>query len=174
MLRLGQNIIVQLISATVLICIFIIWISVFFKHGLSNTVPVIGTDASQLTGFVVSNFAFVTTVPSFVNELNRNVSIHRVIWFPIIFCTLLYILLGSLGAASYYIETTSNILATINSSDEGRALTILSVIINILFPLSVLVTSIPIFAIVIRYNLIRGNICSKRMILSLHHFLLIL
>jgi hypothetical protein len=76
----------------------------------------------------------------------------------------LYIVLGILGAASYQMDTTSNILATISSSQQGEALRVLSVVINVLFPLSVLVTSIPIFSIVIRYNLIRGNICSRRII----------
>jgi hypothetical protein len=103
----------------------------------------------------------VTTVPSFVNELSRKVSIHRTIWFPVIFCTLIYIILGILGAASYTISDTSNILATISDSSQGTAIGILSIIMNILFPLSVLISSIPIFSIVIRYNLIRGRICSR-------------
>jgi len=103
----------------------------------------------------------VTTIPSFVNELSRKVSIHQTIWFPIIFCTILYILLGILGAASYTISNTSNILATMSATDSGAAINILSVIMNVLFPLSVLISSIPIFSIVIRYNLIRGRICSR-------------
>ena len=61
-------------------------------------------------------------------------------------------------------DNTSNILATISSYQQGKALRILSLVINVLFPLSVLVTSIPIFSIVIRYNLIRGKVCSKRII----------
>ena len=80
------------------------------------------------------------------------------------FCTVLYIVLGILGAASYRIDNTSNILATISSYQQGEALRILSLIINVLFPLSVLVTSIPIFSIVIRYNLLRGKVCSRRTI----------
>ena len=103
----------------------------------------------------------MTTVPSFVNELSRKVSIHRTIWFPVIFCTLLYIILGILGAASYTISNTSNILATISDSSQGTAIGVLSIIMNILFPLSVLISSIPIYSIVIRYNLIRGKICSR-------------
>jgi len=58
-LRLGQNIFVQLVSAVTLIGIFIIWIVVFFKHGINNHIPAVGSDGSQLVGFVVSNFAFV-------------------------------------------------------------------------------------------------------------------
>jgi hypothetical protein len=100
-------------------------------------------------------------VPSFVNELSRKVSIHRTIWFPVIFCTIIYIVLGILGAASYKISNTSNILATMSDSGQGTAIGILSIVMNVLFPLSVLISSIPIFSIVIRYNLIRGRICSR-------------
>lgn len=99
-----------------------------------------------------------------MNELSRKVSIHKTIIFPVIFCTVLYIVLGILGAASYHIDSTSNILATISSSQQGGSLRVLSILINVLFPLSVLVTSIPIFSIVIRYNLLRGKICSRRII----------
>jgi hypothetical protein len=58
-LKLGQNITAQLISAVALICVFIIWVFTFVHHGLNNPVPVIGDDESQLVGFVISNFAFV-------------------------------------------------------------------------------------------------------------------
>ena len=59
LLRLGQNIFVQLASATALICVFIIWVYTFARHGLGNPVPVVGDNQSQLIGFVISNFAFV-------------------------------------------------------------------------------------------------------------------
>ena len=104
----------------------------------------------------------MTTIPSFINELSRKVGIHKTIWSPIIFCIILYIILGVLGASSFHIDTSSNILATISSTDNGVVLNVLSVVINVVFPVSVLVTSIPVFSIVIRYNLVRGNVCSKR------------
>jgi hypothetical protein len=59
LLRLGQNIFVQLASAVALICVFVIWTFTFVRHGLGNTVPMVGSDGSQLVGFVISNFAFV-------------------------------------------------------------------------------------------------------------------
>ena len=71
-------------------------------------------------------------------------------------------ILGVLGAASFHIAPSSNILATISATDNGKVLNILSVVINVVFPVSVLVTSIPVFSIVIRYNLVRGNVCSRR------------
>jgi len=128
-------------------------------------------------GFVLGNFAFVsihaktfndlakppfyqiTTVPSFINELSRSVSIHRTIIYPIISCVILYVIIGLLGASSFNINSSSSILATLGASNENKVLTI---IVDILFPVAVLITSVPVFSIVIRYNLVRGNLCSNR------------
>jgi amino acid permease len=97
-------------------------------------------------------------VPSFVNELSRRVSIHRSIAYPIVLCVALYIVIGLTGAASFRIDTSSDLLATLAAADQNKTMI---TIVNILFPISVLVTSVPVFAIVIRYNLVRGNLCSN-------------
>jgi hypothetical protein len=97
-------------------------------------------------------------VPSFINELSRHVSIHKTIAYPILVCVVVYIIIGLTGAASFQINSSSDILATLSGLNQNKVLVI---IVNILFPIAVLVTSIPVFAIVIRYNLVRGNICSN-------------
>lgn len=97
-------------------------------------------------------------MPSFTNELSRAVSIHKVVSYSIIICVTMYLIVGVMGAASFQISGSSDILATLAASDQNKVLT---VIVNILFPISVLVTSVPVFAIVIRYNLVRGNLCSE-------------
>ncbi len=71
----------------------------------------------------------------------------------------LYLLIGLLGAASFQINESSDILATLSAASQNK---VLIIIVNILFPISVLVTSVPVFAIVIRYNLVRGGVCSER------------
>lgn len=73
-------------------------------------------------------------------------------------CVALYIIIGLTGAASFKIDTSSDLLATLAAADQNK---ILITMVNILFPISVLVTSVPVFAIVIRYNLVRGNLCSN-------------
>ena len=100
----------------------------------------------------------ITTVPSFVNELSRHVSIHKTIAYPIVICVILYLVVGLMGAASFQIASSSDILATLSASTQNK---VLITIVNILFPISVLVTSVPVFAIVIRYNLVRGDFCSN-------------
>jgi hypothetical protein len=63
-----------------------------------------------------------------------------------------------MGAASFKIAESSDILATLSASKQNK---VLVTIVNILFPIAVLVTSVPVFAIVIRYNLVRGGFCSN-------------
>ncbi|KAF8848462.1 hypothetical protein BDZ45DRAFT_753807 [Acephala macrosclerotiorum] len=90
----------------------IAWMFFFVGHGLDLKILAVGNNQSALFGSVLSNFAFITTTPSFINELSL----------------------------------TNKILV---------------IIVNIVFPISVLVTSVPVFAIVIRYNLVQGDLCSN-------------
>lgn len=176
MMSLVQNIKFQLGSAATLIFIMLAWIIIFAEHGFDQEVPTIGNNQGSLVGFVLNNFAFVsslscyapmlvlililqiTTIPSFVNELSRKVSIHRVILYAITICVAMYVIVGITGAASFQISPTSDILATLAAAKHNKALIVL---VNLLFPMAVLVTSVPVFAIVMRYNLVRGNMCSE-------------
>ena len=63
-----------------------------------------------------------------------------------------------MGAASFKMDRSSDILSTLSAAHKSK---VLIMIVNALFPIAVLVTSIPVFSIVIRYNLIRGNFCSN-------------
>jgi hypothetical protein len=65
---------------------------------------------------------------------------------------------GLMGASSFKMDISSDILPILSATDQNK---MLIMIVNTLFPVAVLVTSIPVFAIVIRYNLVRGNICSN-------------
>jgi len=78
--------------------------------------------------------------------------------YPIMICICLYLTIGLIGAASLKSIGTSDLLATFAASQNHK---ILITVINILFPISVLITSVPVFAIVIRYNFVRGGLCSN-------------
>lgn len=73
-------------------------------------------------------------------------------------CVVLYLIVGLMGAASFKIAGSSDILATLSASNQDK---VMITIVNILFPIAVLITSVPVFAIVIRYNLVRGDFCSN-------------
>ena len=65
---------------------------------------------------------------------------------------------------TYKMELSSNIIAEINVSSHRNVVTDIA---TFLFPVAVLLTSIPVNAIVVRYNLERSGLCKKRMLFIL-------
>ncbi|CAJ0750994.1 17603_t:CDS:10 [Entrophospora sp. SA101] len=123
-------------------------------------VPIIGDDISQVVGTILLNYSFIITIPSWINDLNPNVSIRKSIFYSIIISTVIYLLLGIFGGMSYKMDLSSNIISIINDSNERS---IISLITTYLFPLAILITSIPVYTIIIKYNLIRNNYCGKNL-----------
>lgn len=69
-----------------------------------------------------------------------------------------YILLGILGGMTYKMDLASNIIAEIDNSSHRNILTDIA---TFLFPLAGLLTSIPVYSIVVRYNLERSGLCKR-------------
>ncbi|RIA85242.1 hypothetical protein C1645_697955, partial [Glomus cerebriforme] len=156
--NLGENVKVQIISFIILIFVIITWIIACIMNGLKpDRIPLIGSDHSLLVGTVLFNYAFITTVPSMVNDLNRNVSIRKVIWISVGITTLAYVLIGILGAMSFQYDFSSNIISEIRNSKIRNIFTDMA---TLLFPLGGLLASIPADTIVVRYNLVRSEICN--------------
>ncbi|KAF7726855.1 hypothetical protein EC973_008362 [Apophysomyces ossiformis] len=131
---LVENIIVQIISFVILLVILVIWVVFFGIHGLDpSMLPAVGPNSTQVLGIVVFNYSYITTIPSWVNSLKPGVSIHKAMWTSVVISTIIYLVLGSTVA----------------------------LVTTYIFPIVVLVTSIPVFTIVIRSNLLRGQICSR-------------
>ncbi|KAI8054203.1 uncharacterized protein B0P05DRAFT_561361, partial [Gilbertella persicaria] len=168
---LVENIAFQMISFTVLTAVLIAWIVGFAQDGLdTDLLPITGPNASMVLGIAIFNYSYITTIPSWVNSLRPDVSIHKCLWISVLISTLFYILLGNVmdidtmtyfllgvfGAMAYKMDASSDILAVL-SANGSKA----SKVMAYLFPVCALVTSIPVFTIVIRSNLLRGEICSK-------------
>ncbi|CAG8543614.1 3488_t:CDS:2, partial [Cetraspora pellucida] len=136
------------------------WIITFIVHGLQqDLVPFIGSDQSQVVGTVLYNYAFITTIPSWVNDTDQSVSIRKSVLYSIIISTISYILLGVLGGMAYTMSAASNIIAVINKSNER---TVISLVTTYLFPIAALITSVPVYTIIVRLNLMNHNNFSKR------------
>ncbi|POG78282.1 hypothetical protein GLOIN_2v1853035 [Rhizophagus irregularis DAOM 181602=DAOM 197198] len=158
---LVENIKVQIISLMTLTFIVLTWLVTFVIHGLdAGLVPMIGYDKSQVIGTVLFNYAFIITIPSWVNDVNPSVPIRKAVWFSVITSTIVYLLLGIMGGMAYKMGPVSNIISTVNESPEKS---IISIITTYLFPLAALTTSIPVYTIIIRYNLLRTGYCGKGM-----------
>ena len=141
-------------------------------------------------GAILFNFGFVTTVPSWINEKDPSVKVNRSLWSATTICVVIYFLVGAtaghvfsdvlqgtvtgtcaahsgangVGGKSTY-NCANNLLQIYTNSDTapwqgsgfGTGLLQLSVY---MFPVVCLVSSIPIFCIIIKYNL-RENGWSK-------------
>ncbi|KAF9348144.1 hypothetical protein BGX34_002657 [Mortierella sp. NVP85] len=159
LLKLSENIWVQLVSFGLLLLIIIQWIVTFFLHGLDTTlVPAIGSDTSQTFGTILFNYAFITTVPSWANAKKPGVSIHKTIGWSVGITTIFYLAVAILGGMAYQISSDSSLIQAISSSPD---VTVLSQITGYTFPIAALITSIPINTIVIRYNLVQSGACNR-------------
>ncbi|CAG8494149.1 1823_t:CDS:2 [Funneliformis mosseae] len=160
-LDLVDNIIVQIASFGALVFIIITWIVTFILTGLTKDyIPLVSNDQSQVVGTVLFNYAFITTIPSWVNDLRPDVCIKKSIWYSVIISTTSYIALGILGGMAYQMGLASNIIAEINASSHRNFVTDIATFV---FPVAVLLTSIPVEFIVVRYNLVRSGFCEKGM-----------
>ncbi|KAI8084453.1 transmembrane amino acid transporter protein-domain-containing protein [Halteromyces radiatus] len=154
---LVENIAVQMTSFIVLIGILIQWLVAFGQNGFDpSLLPASGANSTTVLGIVIFNYSYITTIPSWVNSLKPNVNIHKVLWISVIISTIFYILLGICGAMAYQMSASSDILAILSQNGSTASL-----VTCYLFPVAALVTSIPVFTIVIRSNLLRGQICSR-------------
>ncbi|CAG8641385.1 10711_t:CDS:2, partial [Cetraspora pellucida] len=121
-------------------------------------IPIVGQGQDPVIKAVLYNYAFITTVPSLVNEMKKDVSIRKVVWTSVFITTICYISLGIIGAMSLRMELTTNLITSIRKSELRNTFVD---IISYLFPIALL-AGIPVYAIVIRYNLIRSGICKEK------------
>jgi len=145
--------------------IFVEWFVIFilrFREGnFQKIVPIAYYgNAAPVFGTVMFNYAMVVTVPSWCNEKTHGTNINRALGYSIASGTLLFIVVGFGGALAYQINPDGNLLSAIDSDPQAGIVSTISVF---LFPISVVATSIPIYSIIVRYNLLENKICSKPM-----------
>eukprot|EP01062_Namystynia_karyoxenos_P081977 TRINITY_DN9132_c0_g1_i1.p1 TRINITY_DN9132_c0_g1~~TRINITY_DN9132_c0_g1_i1.p1 ORF type:complete len:732 (+),score=288.55 TRINITY_DN9132_c0_g1_i1:106-2196(+) len=175
--NLDDNIWVQNVAFVGLCFIVVAWVvqaaicGLEFRKGngdeYSGTVPVFGGDQSSVFGTVLFNYAFVTAVPSWCNEREPGVSINRAVWSSAGLGTLMFFSVGLFGALAWNFATPEgksdppDLLAVLTSSDTRPHVGTMTQALAYLFPVVALVTSIPIFSIIVRYNLMENNICGR-------------
>ncbi|RKP12426.1 hypothetical protein BJ684DRAFT_11494, partial [Piptocephalis cylindrospora] len=161
LLNLVDNIKSQVISLVALILIVLVWIILFLMHGVHpQYMPVLGADHSQVLGTIIFNYVYMTTIPSWVNAKKPSVSVRKSIFLSTGIATMVYTAIGCFGALSYTMPAQSNVLTVIGNGQHGATIARLTAFI---FPIATIITSIPVYTIVVRYNLIRGGICGPRM-----------
>jgi len=157
LLNLDDNIYIQIIADIFLAVVTVDFIVTFVHHGIDfSRVPVFKSGGqSAVLGFVMANYAFVTTVPSWCSEKKKSVSVNKSLWVATSSATVVFFALGYIGALSFTFPSDGDILSVINASTYSNLFTRILVF---LFPLMVLATTIPVFCIVVRYNLLQSNV----------------
>eukprot|EP01133_Synstelium_polycarpum_P007640 gene7640-8938_t len=87
-----------------------------------SNMPALGTHSgmAKIFGNVIFNYAYITTLPSFINEAKS-------IWSSSIYSTVIFLLVGVFGSLAFAkMPSSSDILSLINSSAEANLFTKIS------------------------------------------------
>lgn len=157
-LNLDDNIIVQIVADFFLVLITVDFTTTFIVHGLKERVPAFKRNQRPVLGQLMANYGFVTTVPSWCSEKKPEVSVNKSVWIATVLATITFFVLGYFGAKSFHFPSDGDILSVINNSPEANDL---SKALVYLFPIMVLATTIPVFSIIVRYNLLQAKTFHK-------------
>lgn len=157
-MNLDDNIKFQIGSFVVLVVLSLeFMIDMGVRQGFNpSLVPCFGSSYSNMLGTIMFNFAFCPTIPAWLNEKRREVSTGPVIWSAALSSTLLYLLLGLCGAMAYP-HASSNLLETLSAGDTP----VVTKVCAFLFGSLVLGLGVPVFCIIMRYNLVVGGVCGN-------------
>jgi len=93
----------------------------------------------------------------------EGVSINWSVWGASLLGTLIFVTVGLLGGWAFQYPPNTDILNVL-ISNQNKTGNVMQVIVSIsvyLFPIVVLLSSIPIYSIIIRYNLLQSGLCGK-------------
>ena len=160
-LPLDSNIVFQIGGVAAIIVCELIWLANFAVLGLSAAnLPVTAPPAaggwlaaySNVLPTVLYNFGFVAAIPSWLNEKGPGVSATSSIVASVLISTALYLALGFVGAASTLdFSGGSDLLSLLINTDGVWTASKVAVFI---FPAANCMTSIPVFCLLVRYNLV--------------------
>jgi hypothetical protein len=122
----------------------------------------------QVLGLSVLAYAYIVTIPSWVNEKKPGVSVNKAVWYPAIAGLFLKVAVGLTGSWGFYLFNSSTGEATKGSDN------ILNFLLApdmpwwtqysaYLWDITTLIPGIPVVAIMVRYNLQAGEVCGRKM-----------
>jgi len=157
LLNLDENIAYQWISGIIMMAILGQFGNYFATSpAYPDQVPwVVGPSVMLALGVIMFCFTFIDTVPSWYNEKQRSLGASSTLALSVGVSTGIYVFLGVLGALAFPHISHGNVLEHI--ADGSSVFTQISVYV---FSLSTIGLGIPIFCIIMRYNLYVGNVTS--------------
>ena len=169
MLNLDDNIGMQVGGMLLTVVCVVVWFFDFSSRGLHwENMPALPSNFSAyptLLSTVIFNYGFVATIPSWLNEKAHKVRVSTTVWWSVLVASAQFLLVSVPAAmAVAYLPNSCNQLAIINgvcsvpdASGVNQKLDFwrISKIMVFIFPIANILTSIPVFSIIIRYNILQ-------------------
>lgn len=127
-----------------------------FDGSYSSAIPWWGSHTSSLGGVVLFNYAYVVTVPSWLNEKSRDVSVNKTVWGAIGMSSFLYITFGIMAAVCFKSGVPADILTLLASKQSSE----LTRFCAALFGMLIMGLGVPVFCVIIKKSLISNKTCS--------------
>jgi len=166
--NLEDNVKVQNAALFVILLSILLWMFIFCALGLeAERVPALGTSLHNMGGTILFNFMFISTVPSWVCEKKPGVPPLRTILLTLALAVVGYLLVGVLGGMAFepYFNTDNTLLSELNhiSPQDGSRLVRSTAFVTVqAYAISANLASIPIFSILMRYNLIESRLMGPK------------
>jgi hypothetical protein len=155
MMNLDDNIVTQWAAILGLSAMAVFW-AVFMVRQPTFPQPLAAATSSQgrLIGILFFNFAFMSALPSWLNEKKPEVPVLRTFAVSMTYVVVVYTAIGVLGGLAFReISTDQNLFSKLNASGSLAAeITVAA------YPILQNFTSIPVMAILVRYNLQRSGL----------------
>lgn len=158
-MNLDDNIIIQIGGMLLTFVCVIVWVLNFCAMGLKKTLlpdmaPNGDTGYLQLLPAILFNYGFVTTVPSWINEKRKDVRVGTTLVGAQVLASVQYVLTAVFAGLAMDFSDGVDITARLNDPKQ-HGVWLASRIMTFIFPLANILTSIPVFSIIIRYNLLQ-------------------
>lgn len=150
--NLGEGWALQMFAFGIIISVLFEFIITYFGLPMSSAnMPTVGPDLTRLVGVCLFSYAFVVTIPSWVAEKKPNVDIFKVVWGCMILVTAIHIIFGVLGALTHA-GLSGDVLAVLTDGGGPHTAWITRVML-ILLNFGIIMPDIPVYAVMVRYNL---------------------
>ena len=147
----------QILGFVVLMVASVIFIVLFALEGVHlDNLSWWGDSWESLFGVVLFNFALVIAIPCWLYEKEPHVDVPTVIHGSSILSTILYILIGGLGAMTIP-NVSPNVLESMMSGVYGPVMQITASV----FAFFIIGLGCPLFSVLTRMNLIGSGLCSR-------------
>lgn len=125
------------------------------------------TAQSSVLGTIIFANAFVVTLPSWLNEKKEGVEANGLIWNGLGFATIFRCIVGILGAFAFSMMNPHTGLPNKGSANilnllAGPGNLQITQYSSLLWDISTIIPGIPVLAVVMKYNLVSGEIMSDR------------